>query len=288
MCIMHGKAALNPSVNIVTMKKPKLILAVLMMMPLLASAVDGGVVVTDIPYSPNKDDYSVSRCRLDIYYHPEAGSQPVVVWFHGGGLTGGERFIPAELKNAGYTVVAPNYRLIPNVNIEECIDDAAAAVAWTFTNVDKYNGDPRQIFVAGHSAGGYLTSMIGLEKQWLGRYGIDADSIAGLIPFSGQVITHFAQRKREGIGELQPTVDRFAPLFHIRPDAAPYVIITGDSELELYGRYEENLYMWRMLNLIGHKRNRIYKLDGYDHGAMAHPAFHILKRTIRDIIDHKL
>lgn len=224
------------------------------------------------------------RCRLDVY-HPENTDQtlPVVVWFHGGGLTGGDRFIPNELKNSGYVVVAPSYRLLPQAQISDCIDDAAAAVAWTFENASKFGGDKSKIFVAGHSAGGYLTSMIGLEKKWLEKYGIDADSIAALVPYSGQVITHFALRKERGMSELQPLVDEFAPLYHIRKDAPPYIIITGDAEEELYGRHEENLYMWRMMKLVGHPHVEFYKLDGYDHGGMAAPAHHILKKTIKSI-----
>ena len=104
-----------------------------------------------------------------------------------------------------------------------------------------------------------------------GEDGKDADSIAGLIPFSGQVITHFSDRKSKGIGELTPYVDSNAPLFHVRKDAPPYIIVTGDAELELYGRYEENLYMWRMMKLNGHPDVKIYKLDGFNHGQMSHP-----------------
>ena len=123
----------------------------------------------------------------------------------------------------------------------------------------KYGGDPERLFVSGHSAGGFLTSMVGLDKSRLAGYGKDADSIAGLIPFSGQVITHFSDRKSKGIGELTPYVDSNAPLFHVRKDAPPYIIVTGDAELELYGRYEENLYMWRMMKLNGHPDVKIYK-----------------------------
>lgn len=166
---------------------------------------------------------------------------------------------------------------MPDVEISDCIDDAAAAVAWTFNNIDKYGGDPAKIFVAGHSAGGYLTSMIGFEKKWLEKYGVDADSIKGLIPYSGQSITHFALRKAMGISELQPVIDRYAPMYHIRKDAPPYIIITGDREIELLGRYEESAYLWRLLKLIGHPDVRIYEIDGHDHGQMVRPAHHILK-----------
>lgn len=241
----------------------------------------------DIPYSANTDKYSKERCKLDIYYPDNVTDAPVVVWFHGGGLTGGEKFIPQQLMDNNMIVVAPNYRLLPNVDIEECIDDAAAAVAWTFNNVSKFNGSNKKIFVAGHSAGGYLTSMIGLDKHWLEKYEIDADSLAALVPYSGQAITHFAHRKRQGIGELQPCIDKLAPLFHIRHDAPPYIIITGDREQELYGRYEENAYLWRMMKLIGHENTYIYELDGYNHGDMAGPAHHILKHHILKILNRE-
>ncbi len=226
------------------------------------------------------------RCVMDIY-HPEdaKAGMPVIVWFHGGGLTGGERHLPAELTTGEYVVVAPGYRLLPSATLDECIDDAASAVAWVFNNIDSFGGDPSKVFVSGHSAGGYLTSMIGLDKKWLGKYNIDADSIAALLPYSGQVITHFAQRKINGVPELTPTIDRYAPLYHVRPDAPPYIIICGDPELELFGRYEENAYMWRMMKLNGHPATYIYRLDGYNHGDMAAPAHHIAKNHIRQILN---
>lgn len=237
----------------------------------------------DIVYTHNTDNYSQSRCRLDISYPiniADSAKLPVVVWFHGGGLTGGERSLPQELTSENYVVIAPNYRLIPQVTVSDCIDDAAAAVAWAFENARNYGGDTSKIIVCGHSAGGYLTSMIGLDRKWLARYGHNADSIALLAPQSGQVITHFSHRKAQGIAELQPTIDSLAPLFHVRADAPAYLIITGDRNLELYGRYEENAYMWRMLQLNGHPDVHIYELQGHGHGAMLHPSFHIIKSYI--------
>ena len=238
---------------------------------------------TDIPYTQDADAYAQERCKLDVYYPTDLQDCPVVVWFHGGGLTGGNKFIPEELKNSGLVVVAVNYRLMPRASIEQCIDDAAAAVAWTFSNIGRYNGSTQKIFVSGHSAGGYLTDMIGLDKHWLAKYDVDADRIAGLVPYSGQVITHFALRERRGMQPTQPLIDEFAPLYHIRPDAPPIVIISADREQELYGRYEETAYFWRMLKLVGHPDVTIYELDGYNHGDMAVPAHAILKKNIKRI-----
>lgn len=235
----------------------------------------------DISYTTSSNAYAQERCKLDVYRPADAKDAPVVVWFHGGGIEGGSKHIDPELQGCGLVVVAVNYRLLPHATIDEAIDDAAAAVAWTFAHCREYGGDPRKIVLAGHSAGGYLLDMIGLDKSWLAKYGVDADSIAALVPFSGQCVTHYNVRKQQGIGPLQPTIDRYAPIAYIRPDAPPIVIISGDRELELFGRYEEQAYFWRMLRLVGHPDATLYELQGFDHGAMYRPAYHILKTTIK-------
>ena len=241
----------------------------------------------DISYRENGNKYAMERCKLDVYYPSEKKSFPTVVWFHGGGLTGGNRYVPNELKESGIAVIAVNYRLLPKASLPDCIDDAAAAVAWTFKHISEYGGDASKIFVAGHSAGGYLTNMIGLDKKWLAKYNIDADSIAALVPFSGHAISHFAYRKAKGMKETQPSIDEFAPIYYVRPDAPPLIIISGDRNLELYGRYEETAYFWRMMKINGHKDTYLYELDGFDHGKMAVPACHILKEHIKDMVDTK-
>ena len=248
---------------------------------------DDATIVNDIQYKTNQDAYVTKRCKLDIYYDKKQKDCPVVIWFHGGGLTSGSKQIPSQLKNQGYTVVAVNYRLLPEVTIDQCLDDCAAAVAWVFQNITKYNGNPEKIFITGHSAGGYITAMLGLDKEWLARYNVDANRIAGLIPFSGQMISHFAYRKMNGIDNLQPTIDKYAPLFHVRKDAAPLVLITGDRNIELFGRYEENAYMWRMMNLVGRPDTQLYELGGHGHGNMCAPAFHILIQTINKMLGKK-
>lgn len=240
--------------------------------------------IQDIPYRSGKDAYVLERCKLDIYYPEHTTDFPTVVWFHGGGLTGGNKFIPEQLKQCGLAVVAVNYRFVSKVSLDDCIDDAAAAIAWTFNEIEKYGGSKQKIFVSGHSAGGYLTAMVGLDKKWLAKYNIDADRMAALVPFSGHAISHFAYRKTLGMKDTQPSIDAYAPLFHVRADAPPLIIVSGDRELEMLGRYEENAYFWRMMKVVGHKETYLYELDGYDHGAMADPAFHILKTHLKQIL----
>ena len=203
----------------------------------------------DIPYRNGGElsDYAKERCRLDVYWPTNRPNFPTVIWFHGGALTAGEKSIPAGLREQGIAVVAAGYRLSPHVKAPEYIQDAAAAVAWTFRHIAGYGGATNRIFVSGHSAGGYLASMVGLDKRWLAAEGIEANRIAGIIPLSPQAITHFTIRSERGIGPTQPVLDELAPLYHVRQDAPPLYLITGDREKELYGRYEENAYFWRMM-----------------------------------------
>lgn len=259
------------------------LLMTLMLMSICLFAQITYQTVSNIPYRTHAKGYAAERCVLDIYYPEADGLYPVVVWFHSGGLEGGQKELPEELKNSGLVVIGVNYRLMPKCTIDDCIDDAAAAVAWAFAHATEYHGDANKLVVAGHSAGGFLTDMIGLDKSWLAKYNVDADRIALLAPFSGQCITHFNVRKQQGIGALQPTIDRYAPLYFMRADAAPILIISGDRELEMNGRYEEQAYFWRMLKLVGHPQVFLYEMQGYDHGQMNHPAFHILKNYIKEI-----
>jgi len=245
------------------------------------------VLKQNIPYyessTDKPDSYKNEKCVLDIYYPKDTKNFSTVVWYHGGGLTGGGKEIPEALKNKGICVIGVGYRLSPNVVCPKYIEDAAAAVAWTFRHIQSYGGDPARIFVSGHSAGGYLTLMIGMDKKWLNVYGIDANKIAGLIPFSGQTITHFTIRKERGIPETQPVVDEFAPLYFVRKDIPPLLLITGDREMELLGRYEENAYLMRMMKIAGHQQTVLYELDGFDHGGMAEPAFPLLLKNVEKI-----
>ncbi len=124
--------------------------------------------------------------------------------------------------------------------------------------------------------------MVGLDKRWLGEHGIDANRIAGLIPLAGHTITHFTVRAERGIEGTQPIIDDLAPLYHVRADAPPFLMITGDRELEMLGRYEENAYMMRMMRVAGHPDARIMELDGYGHSPRA-AAYPLIVREVQRI-----
>lgn len=240
--------------------------------------------ITDLNYrssSEGKQDQTTQSCTLDIYYPTTIKKYPTIIWFHGGSLTSGSKEIPAALKNKGMAIVGVNYRLSPAVKCPAYIDDAAAAVAWVFKHIEDYGGDPSQIYLSGHSAGGYLCLMLGLDREWLSRYQVNANNIAGLLVLSGQAITHFTIRAERGIPDTTPIVDQYAPLYYVRKDGAPILLITGDREQELLGRYEENAYLYRMLKLVGHPNIELHEIQGTNHGTMVTPGLSMIINYLR-------
>lgn len=220
------------------------------------------------PDQPSADE--ATRCCLDLQYPSDdnAAGFATVVWFHGGGLTQGVKEIPQPLMQQPFAVAGVGYRLSPTVRGHDCIADAAAAVAWVLRSISDYGGDPDKVYVSGHSAGGYLASMVGIDERWLAAEGLDFRTLAGVIPYSGQVITHFTIRGERGIPDTRPIIDEYAPLYHVRKDAPPFLLITGDRAQEMLGRYEENAYFWRMLKVAGHTDVELIEMKGTDHAGM--------------------
>ena len=242
--------------------------------------------VENISYVASDDTsaYRRERCKLDIYY-PVNARHPfkTVVWFHGGGLKAGQKELPAEFRTKGMAVVGVNYRLYPRAKNPEYTYDAAEAVAWVYKHIAEYGGLPSEVFVSGHSAGGYLTLMLCLDKSYLASCGVNADSIAGYFPIGGQTATHFTIRKERHISYTTPLVDRYAPLNNVRKLATRLVLMTGDRHLELMARYEENLYLKAVLEGIGNATVPLYEMQGFGHVGSAIPARLLVARIIKDL-----
>ena len=221
------------------------------------------------------DEYQKSQCVLDILY-PKDSAVPfsTIVWFHGGGLTGGQKYFPSALKRlkafqeGRLAIVAVGYRLSPKVSFPGFIEDAAAAVAWTLRHISEYGGDPNAVFVSGGSAGGYLTAMIGTYPKWLAAYGADRSELAGLIPVSGQMTTHFHVKELLNYpgDQYNPVIDENAPLGGLSKDYPPIFFVMGDRKVEWKCRVEENELMYASLKALGAPLAEFSENEGFTHG----------------------
>jgi acetyl esterase/lipase len=236
-------------------------------------------VIRNIGYRGGDDltAYEAARCKLDITL-PPAADKPFAtfVWFYGGGLKNGGKDLASEhcaeiaqaFAKEGVAVVVPDYRLNPRAHYPEYVDDAAAAFAWTVRHIAKHGGDPRKVFIGGHSAGGYLALLVAFDETRLKPYGLGLKDVAGVAQVSGQVFTHYTVREERGQGRYSVTSDEAAPAFHVKKTLPP--VLTLYSDHDMTGRAEENQFLIAMLKGAGHADTYSLRLDGTDHGSAGH------------------
>ena len=235
--------------------------------------------VAHIAYRPPEVS---TNCWLKLRTPKGVKGFPTVVWFHGGGLTGGKPGY-IGLQDDGIAQAAVRYRFLTETDADGCIDDAAAAIAWVVRNIASYGGDPAKVFVAGHSAGGYLTLMAGLDARRLAKYGLKPTDLAGLLPVSGQVTKHFNVRKFAGDADPQylPKIDAYAPLAYCAAPSAPLVFITGDRAVEFPCRVEENAFMVASMRKLGRTDVALREFPCRTHVSVLGPAYPVIRDFVR-------
>jgi acetyl esterase/lipase len=111
------------------------------------------------------------KIQADVYRLPGEAIRPVIVWIHGGALIMGDRMgLRADQRErylqAGYVVVAIDYRLAPETKLKGIIEDLQDAFKWVRAEgPGLFKINPGQVAVVGHSAGGYLTLMAGFAVE---------------------------------------------------------------------------------------------------------------------------
>lgn len=216
---------------------------------------------------------SDAGCQLDLYLPKSSGKPfPMVVWVHGGGLTGGDKAEPPSaalakrLAQNGFGVASVNYRLSPKVRYPTYIEDVATAVVWVEAHAKSFGGDPERIYLIGHSAGAYLVAMLAMNTKFLRQAGFNLNHLAGVIPISGQVTTHFTVRKEKGIGSNVIISDQAAPLYYVRKDIPDMLLILGDNDWP--ARLEENQYFAACLKAAGAQNVAFSVIPNRDHGTI--------------------
>jgi acetyl esterase/lipase len=125
---------------------------------------------------------------LDLVHLEGAKDCPVILFFHGGSWRWGRkdyhRAIGKQFAKAGVVFATANYRLYPEVRFPAFPEDAVLAVKWLRDNVAKYGGDPKKIFLMGHSSGAHSMALVGLDESYLKKMGGDFSWIKGVIAMS--------------------------------------------------------------------------------------------------------
>ncbi len=225
-------------------------------------------VIADLPYRDLAGSDHPERWTADLRL-PEAAAGDCLIWVHGGGLTEGDKgdtAIVPPLLAAGWATVTTNYRLLQHAPWPACIEDVASVVAWTRGALAAQGFTCRRLFLGGVSAGAYLVAMVAFDRRWLAVHGLDPACLAGVIPLSGQMTSHFAYRAAIGHPPERPLIDHAAPLWHVRADAPPLLLIAGSDDIPC--RPEENQYLLAVLRQCGHPAVSCHIIPGRTHATI--------------------
>jgi len=197
-----------------------------------------------------------SRQRLDIL-PCDAQASPTLIYFHGGYWQMNDKepfaFLGEGVLGAGFNLALIEYTLAPAARLDAIVAEARAAVAWVIDHAKEFGGDPRRVFVSGHSAGGHLTAMA-----------MDDGRVAGGITISGlydlePIRLNYLNAK---LGLDAAEADRYSPIRHFPATASPLVVTVGLGELpELVRQSEEYAAAWTARGL----RGRYLPVPAHDH-----------------------
>ncbi len=235
---------------------------------------DGYRLAGDIAYGP------AARHRLDVYVPdlPAAAGQarPVIVFFYGGGWRSGARagyrFVGRALAGLGVVAIVADYRLYPEVRFPAFLEDGALALRWARDNAERYGGDPRRLFVMGHSAGAYNAIMLASDPRYLAAMGMAPRDLAGAIGLAGPyAFDPLSVRSTRPIFEPAAAspggADTARPVARIaalpQPAAAPPMLL-------LHGKADTTVAPWNTERMAAALRARGSRVDTASYDGVGH------------------
>ncbi|RZJ67635.1 MAG: alpha/beta hydrolase [Flavobacterium sp.] len=139
--------------------------------------------IRDISYLPSDLKTQKKEPKLNIFlpYDKQTKKLSVVIFVHGGNWNSGDKdtyvLMGRNFAKKGIIAIIPDYTLSPDADYDQMTRQVAAAIIWTRDNAFRYEIDPKQIYVSGHSAGGHLAALAVMNP----KYGIPDGTVAGLI-----------------------------------------------------------------------------------------------------------
>lgn len=178
--------------------------------------------------------------KLNIFVPRKVkAAAPVLIFVHGGYWNSGRKgtydLLGRNFAKKGIVTIIPDYTLSPAANYDQMTQEIAAVIKWAQENGKEYKGNPKQIFVSGHSAGGHLAALAVMNP----KYGIDPKTISGIIlnDAAGLDMKHYLE-------EYPPTAEHdylvtwttnpenwkaASPIYFIDKNTPPFLIYVGNK-----------------------------------------------------------
>lgn len=225
-------------------------------------------IVRNIRYATAPDSDPIKN-RLDLFL-PKGKDWPVMIFVHGGSWSEGDK----DLKVAGADVYGNigryfasqgigtaiiSYRLMPHVDWKAQVLDVARATGWVYQHIQEYHGNPKNIFLAGHSAGAQIASRVALDSSALSVMGLSPHLVCGVIAISG-VGYNFLNEEMYQLGvdeHIYQTLfnkkniskslrKKLSPIFFAKKSSPPFLILYAARDQKEIKHSSQGLFNWLM------------------------------------------
>lgn len=237
--------------------------------PVLAGAPKEGVsVLRDIAYGDHP------RQTLDLFATGTKEPSPVAIFVHGGAFVDGEKNRSAEvysnvlfyLARHGIVGINMEYRLAPQSPYPAGIEDVSSVVRWVRANAADHRGDPRRIFLIGHSSGAAHAAGYAYRTA----AAMDGEPrVAGLIVISGRVRVDArpenpnARKVQAYYGTNADLYERLSPVTMVDASSVPTMVAFAEYENPLIDVYCLEL-AYRLARAKG-RAPLLLRLAGHNH-----------------------
>lgn len=231
--------------------------------------------------------------HLDVYQQRSTTPVPVLLYFHGGAWTTGQRPAAASsfgsFLKLGFSVVSVSYRLSGVAPAPAAVQDARCAVKWVHDNAARYGFDPNRIVVHGTSAGGHLALLTAmLPPRWKRDLPQCADvpRVAAVLDYYGPTdllgASAVSRRTREWLREGGDRLGReLSPIAHVRAGLPPVLIVHGDEDPTV--PREQSVRLRDALARAG-VAVRLHTVSGGGHGKFEPAQRATIARTVADFL----
>jgi len=184
---------------------------------------------------------------------PAGKDLPTVIFVHGGSLQGGDKAdadygkVCDAFPAAGIACANVNYRLLSAAPWPAPAEDVAAAIAWLHDKLAARGGDPRKLFLLGHSSGAMLVALVGSDEHFLKQRNLTTGAISGVMPMGSimwdddlrQSIERNGRDKVEAAFARDPRGQAFGsldayqaqwPINYVRARLPPFLFLIAESE----------------------------------------------------------
>jgi len=240
---------------------------------------------------------------LDIYQPEDCQFCPVIIYIHGGtwvlGDKGGLSYKAKSFTSQGFIYISINYRLSPDYRFPAHAQDVAHAFSWVKNNIQEYGGNPEQIYLMGHSAGGHLAALITLDEQYLATFNLkpsDIDGIIGIDSAAYHLPSLFSAEPKNqylfswAFGDHPLDWEIASPINYIKKGKTipPFLLLVADGR-EISKTVNQNFYQklqkYGYNATIFHFPNKDHVSIDYDLGKEDDPVFPVILDWLNGLSD---